>query len=88
MIDNRNDRMDMLIYYAEKFKEVSNDIVSRPFPEENKVPSCESGAFVFSELDNSGKIHYHFAVDNPQGISAKAMAVIVAETLSGEPPKV
>ena len=84
LIENRNDRMDMLIYYADEFMEVPNDIVSRPYPEENRVPFCESGAFIFSKLDRDGKIHFYFAVDNPQGISAKAMAVIIDKTLSGE----
>ncbi|OLS22428.1 MAG: hypothetical protein HeimC2_29550 [Candidatus Heimdallarchaeota archaeon LC_2] len=87
LIESRNDRMDMLIYYSEEFKEVSDKISSRPYPEENRVPSCESGAFIFSELDHDGKIHFHFAVDNPQGISAKAMAVIIDKTVSGESPE-
>jgi cysteine desulfuration protein SufE len=88
LIENRNDRMDMLIYYSEEFKEVSGEIATHPYPEENRVPSCESGAFVFSKLDNEGKIHFHFAVENPQGISAKAMAVILDKTVSGEFPDV
>ena len=88
LIESRNDRMDMLIYYADEFMEVSDNIVARPYPEENRVPSCESGAFVFSELDKNGKIHFYFAVENPQGISAKAMAVIIDKTLSGESPEI
>ncbi|MFV2015315.1 MAG: SufE family protein [Candidatus Heimdallarchaeota archaeon] len=88
LIESRNDRMDMLIYYADEFMEVSDEIISRPYPEENRVPSCESGAFIFSELYHNGNIHFHFAVDNPQGISAKAMAVIVEKTISGESPEV
>ncbi|MGB6362415.1 MAG: hypothetical protein WBG64_07070, partial [Thermoanaerobaculia bacterium] len=32
-----------------------------------------------------GSIGIHFAVENPQGISAKAMAVILDENLSGVP---
>ncbi|OLS21743.1 MAG: hypothetical protein HeimC2_32470 [Candidatus Heimdallarchaeota archaeon LC_2] len=87
MIENRNERMDMLIYYSEEFKEVPSEMVSRPYPEQNRVPSCESGAFVFSELNQSGKIKFHFAVENPQGISAKAMAVIIDQSVSGEPPE-
>lgn len=88
LIQNRNERMDMLIYYSEEFKKVSENIVTPPYPEENRVPACESGAFVFSELDDEGKIHFYFAIENPQGISAKAMAVIIDQTLSGETPEI
>jgi cysteine desulfuration protein SufE len=32
-------------------------------------------------------LDFHFAVENPQGISAKALAVLLGDTLSGAPPE-
>ena len=49
------------------------------------TPACESEAYVWCEELPDQALKFHFAVENPQGISAKAMAVILDETLSGEP---
>jgi cysteine desulfuration protein SufE len=32
-----------------------------------------------------GTVRFHFAVENPQGVSARAWAAILGETLSGQP---
>lgn len=85
MTPERTDRIQMLIDIAGRFREVSPDIAERPFPEERRVPACESEAFVWAVPRPEGTLDLHFAVDNPQGVSAKAMAVILDETLSGEP---
>ena len=87
MITNQNERTDMLIYYADRFKEVPSHIASRPFPEEYRVITCESQAYVWSEFREDGTMKFYFAVENPQGISAKAMACILDETISGETPR-
>lgn len=79
-------RMDYLIEFGEGFKEVPIDIAKRPYPPESKVPACESDAFTFSKLENDGTIKFYFAVDNPHGVSAKALAVILDQGLSGETP--
>lgn len=34
--------------------------------------------------NNDGTFDFYFAVENPQGVSAKALASILKETLSGE----
>jgi hypothetical protein len=52
----------------------------RPFPAYNKVPACESDAYVFP-VEKNGSLEFFFAVENPQGISAKALAVILAKGL-------
>ena len=49
---------------------------------------CESEAFVWAEDRPDGTQDYWFAVENPQGLSAKAWAVIMQQTLSGQPPEV
>ena len=86
LIEDRSERIQMLIDIAGRFKEVPPQIARRPFPKEAQVSACESEAYVFTEEKPDGTLGYHFAVENPQGISAKAMAVILDDTLSGAPP--
>jgi cysteine desulfuration protein SufE len=81
------DRMGLLISYADKFKEVPEEIAKRPFPKENEVPFCESGAYVWVNQQPDGTIKLYFAVENTQGISAMALAAILDRTLSGETPE-
>ena len=81
---DRSGRIEALIALAEGYREVPARIAARPFPEPNKVPACESQAYVFAEPRPDGSLDYHFAVENPQGISAKALAAILARTLSGK----
>lgn len=85
MVPDRNERIQLLIDIAGKFQEVPPQVAARPFPEESRVPACESEAFVWAQRRPDGKLDFHFAVENPQGISAKAMAVILKESLSGQP---
>lgn len=87
MLPDRSDRIQFLIDIAERFSEVPPDVASRPFPEENRVKACESEAFVWAVERPDGALDYHFAVENPQGISAKAMAVLLQESLSGLRPE-
>lgn len=82
---DRGGRIEALIALAEGYREVPARIAVRPFSERNRVPACESQAYVFSELRPDGRLDFHFAVENPQGISAKALAAILARTLSGAP---
>jgi cysteine desulfuration protein SufE len=82
---DRSERIDMLIEYADRFQEVPEHIATRPFPEEHHVQKCESEAYVWAEDLPDGTLKFHFAVENPQGLSAKAWAVIMDETLSGQP---
>jgi cysteine desulfuration protein SufE len=86
LIEDRGERIQMLIDIAGRFKEVPPQIARRPFPKEAQVPACESEAYVFTEERPDGTLDFHFAVENPQGISAKAMAVLLDDTLSGAPP--
>lgn len=86
-ITDRRERTDMLIYYADQFVEVPERIATRPFPEEHRVQYCESDAFVWVEQQPDRTLQFHFAVENPQGLSAKAMAAILDQTVSGLPPE-
>ena len=85
MIPDRSERIQLLIDIAERSQDVPPRVATRPFPEEHRVPACESEAFVWAERRPDGNLDFHFAVENPQGISAKAMAVILRDTLSGQP---
>lgn len=86
LVPDRTDRIQLLIDTAERFAAVPESVAARPYAEAHRVPGCESEAFVWAEPLPDGTFRYRFAVENPQGISAKALAVILAETLSGAPP--
>ena len=81
----RSERIEFLIEFAERFHTVPERVAIRPFQEKNKVPACESEAYAWAEEQSDATLKFHFAVENPQGISAMAMAVILGETLSGAP---
>jgi cysteine desulfuration protein SufE len=87
MITDRGERIQLLIDIADRFREVPPRIARRPFSEENRVPACESEAYVWAETRPDGALDFHFAVENPQGISARAMAVLLGDSLSGAPPE-
>ncbi len=82
-----NDRINMLIDYSNKISKVPEEIAKKPYPEESKVPFCESGAYVWSVKNPDGTLRYYFDVENPQGISARALSAILEKSLSGESPK-
>jgi len=82
---DRGMRAEMLIEYADHFTEVPAEVATRPFPEPNRAPRCESEAYVFVTDNPDGTMKLWFAVENPQGISAKAWASVMDETLSGQP---
>jgi len=79
------DRTDLLLGYADQFKEVPPEVARRPFPESNHVPQCESDAYIWAIANPDGTLKFHFAVENPSGVSAKALATILDKTLSGLP---
>jgi cysteine desulfuration protein SufE len=81
----REDRIEMLIEAAGQFTPVPERIARRPFPAEHRVPGCESEAYVWSEAGSAGTLSFHFAVENPQGISAMALSEILRSSLSGAP---
>ena len=82
---DRSDRIEMLVDVAKRFRRVPERIAVRPYPKEHLVPGCESEAYVWAEPRTDGTLTYHFAVENPQGISAMALAAILADSLSGVP---
>lgn len=86
MFPDRSDRTNLLLSYADQFREVPADVARRPFDKSHQVPQCESDAYVWAIKMPDGSLKLHFAVENPAGVSAKALAAILDRTLSGLPP--
>ena len=81
-----HERTQLLLDYAKRFKEVPAEVATRPFGQDHLVPHCESEAYVWAVPNPDGTLALHFAVENPSGISAKALGAILQKTLSGLPP--
>jgi len=81
------ERSEILIDYAGTFVPVPDSVAHKPYPVDRKVPYCESEAYVWAMEKQDGTLKFYFAVENPSGISAKALAVILDRTLSGAPPQ-
>jgi cysteine desulfuration protein SufE len=87
MFPDPADRTNMLLSYADQFREVPPEVATRPFPASHQVPQCESDAYVWALKKPDGGLQLHFAVENPSGVSAKALAAILDRTLSGLRPE-
>jgi len=80
------DRTNLLLGYADQFREVPPDVATRPFDKKHLVPHCESEAYVWAHRQSDGTLKLYFAVENPSGVSARALAAILDRSLSGLPP--
>ena len=83
--DDPADRSDLLLGYADQFKDVPPTVAVRPFDKSHLVPHCESEAYAWAIKQPGGTLKLYFAVENPSGVSAKALATILDRTLSGLP---
>ena len=79
------DRTNLLLGYADQFREVPSEVATRPFAPQHLVPHCESEAYVWARKQDDGTLKLYFAVENPSGVSAKALAAILDRSLSGLP---
>ncbi len=86
MFSEPSARAELLISLADQFKEVPPAVAMRPFPKSHQVPHCESEAYVWVRLTPERRLALHFAVENPSGISAKALAVVLTQVYEGQPP--
>ena len=86
-ITDRNERAAWLIDAADRFDEVrvAPEVATPPYDEAQRVLACESDAYVWALPDDEGTLQYRFDVLNPQGLSAMALAVILADCCSGAP---
>ena len=87
MFPDMADRTAMLLSYADKFRQVPPEIAARPFARSHQVPHCESDAYVWAVKRPDDTLQLYFAVENPSGVSAKALAAILDKTLSGQPAR-
>ncbi|MBA2356747.1 MAG: SufE family protein [Acidobacteria bacterium] len=85
MFEDPASRADLLIGFADRFREVPPEVATRPFSKSHQVPQCESDAYVWAMLRPDRTLALHFAVENPSGISAKALAAILDQVCSGQP---
>ena len=85
--EDPSERAQVLISFSDSFKSVPPEVATRPFPKDHLVPACESEAYVWALLRPDGTMKLYFAVENPSGISAKALAAMLTRTLSGLTPK-
>ena len=81
------ERIVMLISFADQFEEVPPSVATRPFPASHQVPQCESDAYAWALQQPDGTLKLYFAVENPAGVSARALAAILDRTLSGLRPE-
>ena len=81
--DDPADRTNLLLSYADQFREVPREVATRPFGRDHLVPHCESEAYVWALKQPDGTLTLYFAVENPSGVSAKALGAILGRTLSG-----
>ena len=84
-VPDTHERTQLLIDFARKFKEVPPEVATRPFPREQLVKHCESEAYAWAVPNPDGTLKLHFAVENPSGVSAKALAAVLDKALSGLP---
>ncbi|MDX2161379.1 MAG: SufE family protein [bacterium] len=86
-VTDRYERAELLIEIADRFPEskVTPEVAQEPYPEDRRAPACESDAFVWGVDQPDGTVKFYFDVLNPQGLSAKAMSVILDESASGAP---
>jgi len=88
---NPADRNQLLIDYSDQFTGVPERIATRPYPQSHQVPHCESDSYVFVEaLDDPSttpapRLKYYFAVENPFGVSARALSAVLDSTINGLP---
>jgi len=80
-----DERAAQLIHWADRYKPVDISIARRPYDPAHRVPYCESDAYVWAMRKDDGTLTLHFAVENPSGISAKALSAILKATLDGLP---
>ena len=84
-ITDRNERIQALIDIAKGFRDVPPHIATRPFDPAHRVPHCESDVYIWAEPNPDSTLAFHFAVENPQGIAARAAASILKRGLDGQP---
>lgn len=83
-LPDQQERINYLIEFAEEFKSVPAEIAEKPYPVEKRVEYCESEAYVWVNKTEDENYNLYFAIENPSGVSAKALCAILQQTLNGK----
>ncbi len=78
------DRNEILLDYSDRFEGVPEHIATRPYPESHRVVECESDVYVFTEQGKNNGINFYIAVENPQGVSSRALSAVLKESFDGK----
>jgi len=84
-IEDRAERIQVLIELSRSYKPANQE---KPYPAENRVPGCESEVYTWLTLTPEKTLNLEIAVDNPQGISAMALAALIASGIQNQPPQI
>jgi cysteine desulfuration protein SufE len=85
MFPDQTERAQLLLSFSDQFQPVPSDVATRPYPTSHRIPQCESEAYAFAVTQPDDTLKLYFAVENPSGISARALATILDKSLSGLP---
>jgi cysteine desulfuration protein SufE len=83
MFSDPSERAQLLLSFSDQFKPVPPEVATKPYPKNHQIPQCESEAYAWAVKQPDDTLKLYFAVENPSGISAKALAAILDKTLSG-----
>lgn len=81
-LPDRADRIQALIELSKSYKPANHE---KPYPADHRVPGCESEVYTWVALVDGG-LDIQIVVDNPQGLSAMALAAILTEALQDKTP--
>ena len=85
MFSDPSERAQLLLSFSDQFKPVPPEVATRPYPKNHQIPQCESEAYAWAIKQPDDTLKLYFAVENPSGISARALATILDKSLSGLP---
>lgn len=81
-IEERAERIQVLIELSRLYKPAQQE---KPYPPENRVPGCESEVYSWLSLTTENTLDLQIVVDNPQGISAMALAALITSGIQNQP---
>lgn len=87
MFSDPGERAQLLLSFSDQFQPVPPEVATKPYPKSHQIPQCESEAYAWAIRQPDDTLKLYFAVENPSGISARALATILDKSLSGLKPE-
>lgn len=84
-VTDRESRIELLHDLARRYEAVPKEVATRPYDPAHRVPACDSEAYVWWAHRPDGGLDLFFAVENPQGVTAQALAGLLQSTVAGAP---